>query len=151
MSKRFLLPIVAVFSIALLDVSIANAQLKHPKIHKAIYEMEQAEKYLNSAPKVFGTHKEKAIEALGAASIQLKEALDAVGEKYTGWKGKAAPKGSGPHPRLTSAINDLNEAKAYLETAEKVFKGHKAKAIKDINVAITQLEEALAFAAKKGK
>jgi hypothetical protein len=136
----------------LFSPSVASAQkLAHLRLHKAIYEMEQAIAYLNEAPKVFGGHKQKAIEALEAATKQLKLALEAVGEPYVARKGKEASKGEGPHPRITSAINDLREAETYLEKAPHDFKGHKVKAIKDIRTAISELEAALEFAAKKGK
>jgi hypothetical protein len=50
------------------------------------------------------------------------------------------------HPRLVKAIEDMKEAKAYLQNAPKTFGGHKAKAINALDAAIRELEAALDFA-----
>jgi len=110
--------------------------------------MHEAKAELEAAPKIFGGHKVKAIEALDAASAELKAALDAVGEPYKGWKGKEAPKGGGRFPRIHTAINELKETETYLKNADHDFKGHKVKAMKFIASAIVELEAALDFAKK---
>ena len=43
------------------------------------------------------------------------------------------------HPRLRKAIDDLKDAKEYLEKADHDFEGHRKKAIEAIDVAIEQL------------
>ena len=47
----------------------------HPRIAKAIRELEDAIKYLEAAPHDFGGHKAKAIADSRAAVVQLREAL----------------------------------------------------------------------------
>ena len=48
---------------------------EHPRIAKAIVELEDAIKYLEEAPNDFGGHKAKAIAASRAAVRQLRAAL----------------------------------------------------------------------------
>ena len=49
------------------------------------------------------------------------------------------------HPRLVTAIRELEAAIAYMEKAPHDFGGHKAKAIADSRAAIVQLKEAIKF------
>ncbi len=51
------------------------------------------------------------------------------------------------HPRLATAIRELEEAIKYLEAAPHNFGGHKAKAIADSRAAVVQLREALKYRA----
>jgi hypothetical protein len=149
MSNRLLVSVVgSLLSIGFFSASTARAELVHPRMHRAVHEMEEAKAELEAAPKVFGAHKMKAIEALDAATGELKAALNAVGEPYKGFKAKEARKGGGRHPRITSAIHELRETETYLKNADHDFKGHKAKAMKLIASAIAELEAALEFAKK---
>lgn len=54
---------------------------KHPRIKKAIKELEEAVKYLQAAPDDFGGHKAKAIESSKKAIEDLKKALEFRAEK----------------------------------------------------------------------
>ena len=49
------------------------------------------------------------------------------------------------HPRIATAIRQLEDAIAYLELAPHDFGGHKDAAIRDSRAAIVQLRLALAF------
>jgi hypothetical protein len=49
------------------------------------------------------------------------------------------------HPRIVTAIRELEEAIRYLEAAPHNFGGHKAAAIRDARAAIVQLRLALAY------
>ena len=53
------------------------------------------------------------------------------------------------HPRIATAIRELEEAIRYLEAAPHNFGGHKGKAIADSRAAITQLKLALAYRASQ--
>jgi hypothetical protein len=55
------------------------------------------------------------------------------------------------HPRIATAIRELEEAIRYMEAAPHDFGGHKAAAIRDSRTAITQLRLALAYRAKKDR
>ena len=53
----------------------AQEMREHPRIAKAIREIEDAIKYLEAAPHDFGGHKAKAIADSRAAVTQLREAI----------------------------------------------------------------------------
>jgi hypothetical protein len=52
------------------------------------------------------------------------------------------------HPRIATAIHELEEAIRYMEAAPHDFGGHKAAAIRDSRAAVTQLRAALAYRAR---
>lgn len=52
------------------------------------------------------------------------------------------------HPHIRDAIKELREAKRELKEGDKIFGGHREKALKAVDEAIEQLERALAFAEK---
>ena len=52
------------------------------------------------------------------------------------------------HPRLVTAIRELEQAIRYLEAAPHDFSGHKAAAIRDSRAAIFELRAALAYRAR---
>jgi len=53
------------------------------------------------------------------------------------------------HPRIATAVADLEDAIAYMENAPHDFGGHKAAAIAACHKAINQLRKAMAYRAKK--
>jgi hypothetical protein len=53
------------------------------------------------------------------------------------------------HPRIATAIKDLEDAIAYMEAAPHDFGGHKAAAIAASHKAINQLRKAMAYRARK--
>ena len=55
--------------------TMAQEAAEHPRIAKAIAEMEDAIKYMEAAPHNFGGHKAKAIADTRAAVVQLRLAL----------------------------------------------------------------------------
>ena len=61
----------------LLSPALAHAKKKerHPEIHKAMKQLENAEKSLEKAAKDFGGHKQKAIDAVKLALDELNQAL----------------------------------------------------------------------------
>ncbi len=81
MLKRTLLGLAAVSLLSMpLAVSaraetVAQEAAEHPRIAKAIGEMEDAIKYMEAAPHNFGGHKAKAIADTRAAVVQLRLAL----------------------------------------------------------------------------
>ena len=52
------------------------------------------------------------------------------------------------HPRIATAIRELEEAIRYMEAAPHDFGGHKAAAIRDSRAAVAQLRAALAYRAR---
>jgi hypothetical protein len=55
------------------------------------------------------------------------------------------------HPRIATAIRELEGAIAYMEAAPHDFGGHKVAAIRDARAAVVQLKLALAFRAKQDR
>jgi len=47
------------------------------------------------------------------------------------------------HPHIRAAVNELREARTELQTAAHDFCGHRADALRDTQVALNQLQEAL--------
>jgi hypothetical protein len=55
------------------------------------------------------------------------------------------------HPRIAAAINQLKDARAYMQEAPHDFGGHKADAIRATDEAIKQLNFALAYRAREDR
>ena len=55
------------------------------------------------------------------------------------------------HPRIAKAIQELEDAIAYLEAAPHDFGGHKAAALRDSRAAIEQLRKAMAYRAREDR
>ena len=55
------------------------------------------------------------------------------------------------HPRIARAIEQLRDARAYMQEAPHDFGGHKADAIRATDEAIRQLNFALAYRAREDR
>lgn len=55
------------------------------------------------------------------------------------------PRVAEPHPHITSAISELQEARKELQTAAHDFGGHRVAAIRAVDNAIKQLQIAKKF------
>lgn len=55
------------------------------------------------------------------------------------------------HPRIATAIREIESAIAYMEHAPHDFGGHKAAAIAAARAAVTELRAALAFRARRDR
>jgi len=53
----------------------AQTQERHPALQRAIEQINNIKTRLQSAPRDFGGHKQKAIEALGLAASELQQGL----------------------------------------------------------------------------
>jgi len=63
------------------DVPVREEARLHPRIRRAIHELEDAIKYMEEAPHDFGGNKAQAIADSKAAVISLRKALAYRGEK----------------------------------------------------------------------
>jgi hypothetical protein len=54
-----------------------------------------------------------------------------------------APPPQPEHPHIRAAVNELREARTELQHAAHDFCGHRADALRDTQVALNQLQEAL--------
>ena len=55
------------------------------------------------------------------------------------------------HPRIATAIHQMEDAIRYMEAAPHDFGGHKAAAIQATQAAIAELRQALAFRARQDR
>jgi hypothetical protein len=123
---------------------------KHPRMHHAIHELKEARVELREAAHDFGGHREKALKAVDVAIAQMELALKGAGDPFKAVKVDAEVyKKYDHHPHIHHAIHELKEARVELKEAKHDFGGHREKALKDVDVAIEQLELALKFARKK--
>ena len=135
---------VAGIALGLLAAGRASAEPKHPHMHRALHEMREAHKELKEARHDFGGHREKALEALDAAIKETIKALEAVGDEFKGWTPKkGAYDGYKNHPHLRHALHEMREAHKQLKEASNNFGGHKEKALKDLDLAIRQVEKCI--------
>jgi hypothetical protein len=65
------------------------------------------------------------------------------------WSVAAQPIERSLHPRISRAIEALQDARAYMAEAPHDFGGHKEKAIRACDDAIVQLRLALAYRAER--
>lgn len=136
---------------------------RHPAIRRAERELREAKGHLEKAAHDFGGHRVAAIKDIDKALHQLRVALkfDSPKRRATvppvkstaptatpgipaAGKPKAAP-GTEKHPQIHKALHKLHQAKRTLENAAHDFGGHRVDAIKDIDRAINQLKQALAY------
>jgi hypothetical protein len=134
-------------ALALLGFVAPRASADHPRVHAALYEMRLAHKELKEAKHDFGGHREKALEALDVAIVQVEKALKAVDEPIKGTPaGKDAYKEYANHPHIRHALHEAREARTELKEALHDFKGHRQKAVEALDVVIRQLDKALEYA-----
>jgi hypothetical protein len=127
-------------------LAYAADEPKHPHMHHALYELEKARVELKEAAHDFGGHREKALKAVDEAITQMGKALEGAGDKYVAREpDKDVYKKYEFHPHIHHALHELREAHKELKEAKHDFGGHREKTLKDVNHAITQLEEALKF------
>jgi hypothetical protein len=84
----------------------------------------------------------KRIALAFAASVMLSTAACSIAAAQT-VRSEAAE-----HPRIATAIRELEAAIRYLEAAPHDFGGHKVAAIRDSRAAIIELRAALAYRAR---
>ena len=127
----------------------ANAQAgekQHPHhhFHHALWELRDARKELNEAKHDFGGHKEKALVAIDDAIKQLDLIVRYKGDniKGTPTRGdlKEEYKKYKHHPHLHHALHELRHAHRQLKETTHNFDGHKEAALRDIHIAIQQVE-----------
>jgi hypothetical protein len=138
---------------------VSNAQL-----HEALRVLQATKNTLEGANHDYGGHRVHAIKAIGAAQHQLKQALASqtthkkTGGKTAGKAGNSAKGGGkGGEPQsisnmqLADAIPILQQTQKFLEQANHDYGGHRATAIRDLDVAVQHLTKALQFEKKRAK
>ncbi len=133
-------------SLYLFAFGAAAAEPKHPHhhLHHALWELRDARKELKETKHDFGGHKEKALVAINDAIKQVELVLQYKGDNIKGvpTRGdlKEEYKKYKHHPHLHHALHELKHAHHQLKETKHNFDGHKENAIRDVNIAIHQIE-----------
>jgi hypothetical protein len=126
---------------ALIALGLAGAaEAKHPHLHHALHELRKAHHDLKTAAHDFGGHRVKALKAVDAAIVQVEKCLHWKKDDYKLKIDEKVYKKYEHHPHIHHAIHELRLARHELKEAPHDFGGHRAKAIKDIDHALVQLE-----------
>ncbi len=122
----------------------AKKKLHHPHLHHALYELHDARRELNNSSYKFGGHKAKALLAINDAIKHIELALVAHGDNIKSVATKRDlqehHKKYAHHPHLHHAIVELRHAHKEMKEASHDFGGHRKAALRDINIAIHQIE-----------
>lgn len=132
------------FSVAAFCVSAQEPVHPHHHLHHALWELRDARKEMQEAKHDFGGHREKALVAINDAIKQLDLVLLYKGDNIKGvpTRGdlKEEYKKYKHHPHLHHALHELRHAHKQLEEAKHDFNGHRKAALRDIHIAIGQIE-----------
>lgn len=136
-------------------VSAGTVAPPHPLIDRAISALEAAKGDLQSAAQVYCGHREAALgavnESLGllhqaiaceahGASTESPEVLQANDPPAVSVSTAGAP----PHPRISAAINALQNARSDLANAAHTYCGKRAEALGSVDHALGELRAAIA-------
>src|SRR5262249_15967808 len=129
------------------------------QLHEALHALRNINHTLKGADHDYGGHRAAAIKSIGQAEHQLKLALEHHHKKAGSGAAVKKPKGTGekgePEPQalsdaqLAAAVPMLKNVANLLAHADHDYGGHREKAVKDIGVAVVDLEKALKFSKEK--
>src|SRR4051812_9898974 len=147
----------ALFCLASLDVGVQaggkKKQHPHHHLHHALWELRDARDELNTSTFDFAGLKAGALIAINDAIKQIDLVLMYKGDNITGTPTRgdlrAAYKAYAHHPHTHHALHELRHAHRQLKEAKHNYNGHREAALRDIHVAIQQLELLLKSARKK--
>lgn len=129
-------------------------QQSNQQLRQALHVLHSVKKTLQAADHDYGGHRAAAVRDVSAAAHQLRLALNHGKHSATG-KRKPGQGGKKPHEpqvlsdqQLAGTIPVLRETITVLRNANHDYGGHRAKAVTDLQMAIHQLEKALAFSKK---
>ena len=120
---------------------------RFPHMRLALEHLREARKQMEDAEDIFHGHKGEAVEHVNNAIRHVEEGLKEQGEAAIPAELPAAVK-LAPFEHVHHALDRLREARAELDNADKIFGGHREKAIEETDHAIHQLEEGIHDAEK---
>jgi hypothetical protein len=137
--------IVALVALASLVLFVDSAKAgEYTYLQRARGEMLNASQVLQMMGRPFHGHREAAIDALKAAMLEVDAALQFVG--ITTYLEAPTLKAKGKvtaEDRLTASLTVIRQARDKLSEGGAGFGTHRVKAIKQLDVAIGELEAAL--------
>jgi len=120
------------------------ARFEH--MHKALEHLREARKQMEDAEDIFHGHKGEAIGHVDNAIGHVEAGLKEQGESAMPARLEPARKLGFEH--VHHALDRMRDARAELDAADKIFGGHREKAIEETDRAIHQLEEGIHDAEK---
>jgi hypothetical protein len=126
---------------------VINDKIKHPRLHVALHELVQAHQELKDAGAGLGGHRQKALAAIDDAIKSVRLVLEVKGAdpNVVVRKGDFYRKYKN-YPHLRQVLLDLKEARGELQDTKANFNSHRQRAIKDINLAINEIQLAIEHA-----
>lgn len=154
---------ILVGSLALFGLTYCNGDLlaggakksKHAHLHHALFELHDARHELAADKHDHGGHKQKAMLAMNDAVKHIELALISAGDNV-----KASPtkrdlqehhKQYKHHPHLHHAVHELKHAHKQVKADRHPYGGHREAVLRDIHLAITEIEALLHHSGKKKK
>jgi hypothetical protein len=135
-------------ALALLGLAASGAVAEeHHRLHVALYELRHARTDLKEAGTNFGGHKKAAMGALADAIDEVEQALKAVDDNTKGTDpGNDAYKEYKDYPHIRHALEVARDARDELKEGARIYKGHRAEAIKALDTVVDELKEAIKYA-----
>jgi hypothetical protein len=129
-------------------VEAAGGQkFSHPRLRAALHELLKARGEVAGASHDFGGHRDKAIRAIDDAIGSLREIVSVKGDVIPGVERKQDfYKAYKTHPHLRQALTDLREAREDLRDPKADFGKLRERAIRDVSLAIDQVELLIKYA-----
>jgi hypothetical protein len=144
MRFRLMASSLTLFGLAAFYVAAQEPKHPHHHLHHALWELRDARKEVAEAKHDFGGHREKALIAINDAIKQLDLVLLYKGDNIKGVPTRGdlreEYKKYKHHPHLHHALHELRHAHKQLEEAKHDFNGHRKAALRDIHIAIGQIE-----------
>jgi len=136
-----------------------NHHMSDPQLAQSLAALKATKATLQNANHDYGGHRAAAVKAIGAAEHQLQQALgfkQRKGGHLLAHAGRRVPAHHGggtairepqaaSDAQLAAAIPLLQSTMTSLQHANHDFGGHRAKAVRDLGLAVGQLNQALAF------
>jgi hypothetical protein len=118
---------------------------KFKHMHHAMQSLMEARKELDLADDIFKGHKQDAIDHVDAAIKAIKVGLKEQNDEAAlpAQLPSAARLDDEKFPHIRHALERLKDAKTELESADKIFGGHRDEAISHTDKAIKQIEDGL--------
>ncbi len=127
----------------------ARQLARHEHMHLALDHLREARKQLEDAEDIFHGHKGEALDHVDHAIKHIEEGLKEQGESAMPARLPPAVKlDEKRFPHVHRALDRLREARKELDAADRIFAGHREKAMEEADRAIKQLEEGIHDAEK---
>jgi hypothetical protein len=143
--------VLAAISMGTVGTSVASAERldadaleAQPHMKAALTELVTAREHLEAATPDKGGHRVKALAHVKNAIAEVKAGI-AYDEAHPGAEIGTSPEPLEAQPQMKTALANLQAAKQQLDKASHDKGGHRAKALKETELAIGQVEAGIKF------